>query len=86
MTDRAARPPSGPDRLLYSVEEAAELLNIGRTFMFHLLATGEIDSLKIGRCRKIPRDALARYIERLLSQQAAIANGLGDPITDQRGA
>jgi excisionase family DNA binding protein len=85
MTDRAARRPSGPDRLLYSVEEAADLLGMGRTFMFHLLATGEIDSLKIGRRRKIPRDALARYIERLLSQQAAIANGLGDPISDLRG-
>lgn len=75
MTEHAASPLNGPGQLLYSVEEAADLLGIGRTFMFRLLATGEIDSLKIGRCRKIPRDAIDGYIERLRSQQAAIANG-----------
>lgn len=56
-------------RLLYSVEEAADLLGIGRTFMFHLVATGEVDSLKIGKRRKIPRDSLNSYIERLRSEQ-----------------
>jgi excisionase family DNA binding protein len=58
-------------RLLYSVEEAADLLGIGRTFLFHLLATGEIDSIKVGRRRKVPHDALDCYIERLRSEQAA---------------
>lgn len=56
-------------RLLYSVEEAADLLGIGRTFMFHLVATGEIDSFKIGKRRKIPRGALDSYIERLRTEQ-----------------
>ena len=69
---------SAPGRLLYSVEEAADLLGIGRTFMFHLVATGEIDSFKIGKRRKIPRDALDGYIERLRSEQAALADGLGE--------
>ena len=57
------------DRLLYSAEEAAALLGIGRTYMFQLLRTGEIDSRKIGSRRKIPADALERYIERLRSEQ-----------------
>jgi excisionase family DNA binding protein len=57
------------DRLLYSVEEAADLLGIGRTFMYHLVATGEVDSLKIGKRRKIPRDSLNSYVERLRSEQ-----------------
>ena len=74
MTEHAARPLGAPGQLLYSVEEAADLLGIGRTFMFHLLATGEIDSFKIGRRRKIPRDALDGYIERLRSEQAATAD------------
>ena len=77
MTERAERPTSGPDRLLYSVAEAADLLGIGRTFMFQLVATGEIDSFKIGNRRKIHRDELDGYIERLRSEQAAIAEGLG---------
>lgn len=70
MTEHAARPLGGPGQILYSVEEAAELLGIGRTFMFHLLATGEIDSLKIGKRRKIHRDALDGYIERLRGVQS----------------
>lgn len=68
MTRQSAK-ASGPGRLLYSVDEAAELLGIGRTFMFHLVATGEIDSFKIGKRRKIPRDALDTYIDRLRSEQ-----------------
>jgi excisionase family DNA binding protein len=70
VTEHAER-VSAPGRLLYSVEEAADLLGIGRTFMFRLLATGEIDSFKIGKRRKVPRDALDGYIERLRSEQAA---------------
>jgi len=56
-------------RLLYSVEETAELLGVGRTFMFYLVATGEIESLKIGKLRKIPRDAIDSYIQRLRCAQ-----------------
>ena len=55
----------------FSVEEAEDLLGIGRTFMFQLVATGEIDSLKIGKKRKIPRDANYGYIRRLRSEHAA---------------
>ncbi len=58
-------------RLLYSIEEAAQLLGIGRTFMFELVATGQIASLKIGRRRKIPSSALDAYVERLAAEQAA---------------
>jgi excisionase family DNA binding protein len=77
VTEHAER-VSAPGRLLYSVEEAANLLGIGRTFMFHLVATGEIDSFKIGKRRKIPRDALDAYIERLRSEQAAATESLGE--------
>ena len=78
MTEHVASPLSGSGQILYSVEEAAGLLGIGRTFMFHLLATGEIDSLKIGRLRKIPRDAIDGYIDRLRTRQGAAAKGPGD--------
>jgi excisionase family DNA binding protein len=85
MTEHAASPQSGPGQLLYSVEEAADLLGIGRTFMFHLLATGEIDSLKIGRRRKIPRDALDGYIERLRAvQRGYCEQAEGSPTPGQR--
>lgn len=69
MSAGARRSPAVHERLLYSAEEAAELLGIGRTFMFALLASGDISSLKIGKRRKIPRDALDDYIQRLRSEQ-----------------
>ena len=65
MTTHANGSPDVPERLVYSVDEAADLLGIGRTYMFRLVTTGEIDSFKIGSRRKIPRDALDRYIARL---------------------
>jgi excisionase family DNA binding protein len=61
--------PHPPGRLVYSVEEAADLLGMGRTFMYHLVATREIDSFKIGTRRKIPREAIDAYIARLRADQ-----------------
>jgi excisionase family DNA binding protein len=84
MTEHVASPMSRPGQILYSVEEAASLLGIGRTFMFHLLVTGEIDSLKIGRLRKIPRDAIDGYVDRLRARQGAAANGPGDLLPPAR--
>jgi excisionase family DNA binding protein len=52
-------------RLLLTVEEAAEQLGIGRTLMYALVKDGAIESVHIGRLRRIPADALPRYLERL---------------------
>jgi excisionase family DNA binding protein len=72
----AEGPPDAHTRLAYSVEEAAAQLGIGRTFMFHLIATGEIESFKIGKRRKISHDALIGYIKRLRAEQAAAVDRL----------
>lgn len=53
------------------------MLGIGRTFMFELIATGEIDSFKIGSRRRISHDTLTGYIERLRAEQAAAADRHG---------
>ena len=53
------------ENLLHPPEEAARLLTIGRSQMFELIARGEIESVKIGRLRRIPHDALTAYVERL---------------------
>jgi excisionase family DNA binding protein len=39
--------------------------------MFHLIATGQIESVKIGKLRKIPAAALDEYVDRLRSEQAS---------------
>jgi excisionase family DNA binding protein len=57
------RPPVS-DPLLYTPEEAAERLRIARHRIFDLLRTGEIESIKLGRSRRIPAVALIEFVER----------------------
>ena len=54
-----------PARLVYTIAEAAAALRISRTKLYELLTTGEIESVHIGRSRKIPADALAAYLDAL---------------------
>jgi excisionase family DNA binding protein len=56
----------GP-RLVLTVEEAAERLGIGRTLMYALVKAGVVESICIGRLRRIPVDALEEYVEQLRS-------------------
>jgi excisionase family DNA binding protein len=56
---------SGTVRLLLTVEQAAQRLGIGRTLMYALVRDGEIESVQIGRLRRIPADALSRYVDQL---------------------
>jgi excisionase family DNA binding protein len=71
VTAQAEGPASKPVPLVCSVDEAAELLGVGRTLVFRLIATGKIESLKIGSRRLIPRAAIDGYIERLSADQSA---------------
>ncbi len=61
------------EKLLYSPDEAMELIGVGRSQMFELIARHEIESVKIGRLRRIPREALTAYIEQLRTEQKASA-------------
>lgn len=48
-----------------TVEEAAQRLRIGRTLMYALIASGDVESVRIGRLRRVPTDALDEYVLRL---------------------
>ena len=52
-------------RVVLTVEQAAERLGIGRTLMYSLVSAGDVESVTIGRLRRIPADALVRYVEGL---------------------
>jgi excisionase family DNA binding protein len=47
-----------PDRLVFTVSEAAELLGISRAHGYELAARGELPSLRLGRRLVVPRAAL----------------------------
>jgi len=53
------------ERIVLTVEEAAERLGVGRTLMYALVRSGDIESIAIGRLRRIPLDALDEFVSRL---------------------
>jgi excisionase family DNA binding protein len=69
MTAVASAPhePSNerPAGLLLTVEEAAERLRLGRTLVYRLISSGELESVTVGRLRRVPADCLAEYVASL---------------------
>jgi excisionase family DNA binding protein len=58
-----------PERVLLTVEEAAERLHIGKTKTYALVKAGEIESVLIGRLRRVHVDAVNAYAARLVAEQ-----------------
>lgn len=50
--------------LAYTVREAARLLSVGTRKVEYMVNNGELESVKIGRARRIPRRALVALIEK----------------------
>ena len=59
--------------LLYKPEAAAAALGIGRSKLFELIAAGQIETVQIGRSRRVPAEALTQYVDRLRSSSAPAA-------------
>jgi excisionase family DNA binding protein len=47
--------------------DARQLLAVGNTYLYELIAAGELDSFRDGRARKITLDSIRRYIARRLA-------------------
>ncbi|MFD6171832.1 MULTISPECIES: excisionase family DNA-binding protein [Streptomyces] len=62
-----------PSLMLLTVEEAARRLRIGRTTCFRLVLAGEIESVTVGRLRRIPADAVPAYVAKLRHRPAEAA-------------
>jgi excisionase family DNA binding protein len=56
---------SPPDGMLLTVEEAAERLRLGRTLVYRLISSGELESVKVGRLRRVPAECLPEYVATL---------------------
>lgn len=54
------------NQLLVTPEEAARRLSIGRTTVYELLSSGQLRSVNIGRCRRVPVSELCSYVARLI--------------------
>jgi excisionase family DNA binding protein len=54
--------------ILLTAEEAAELLHIGRSKVYDLIRNGDLVSIKIGKLRRVPVDAVREYTHRQLAE------------------
>ena len=58
------------DQLLVTPEEAARRLSVGRTTIYELMASGELQSVNIGRCRRVPVSSLSSFVSKLIGDVA----------------
>ena len=54
------------DQLLVTPEEAARRLSVGRTTIYELMSSGELQSVNIGRCRRVPVSSLSSFVSKLV--------------------
>lgn len=67
--------PIADVRVLFTVDEAARALGIGRTWMFELIQDGHLETVLIGRLRRIPVEALDALVNRLRETPRTAAAG-----------
>jgi len=53
------------DKVLLTPVEAARLLGIGRTKLYDLLQRGELHSVRLDGCRRVPRASIDAFVESL---------------------
>lgn len=60
VTQVAATSP--PTKLLLDVLEVGEALGCGKTYVYELIARGELLTVKLGRLTRIPAASLAEFV------------------------
>ena len=70
------------DRKLLTVEDVQQVLSIGRTKVFTLIASGELKSIRIGSSRRITADALGEFINRLVKESESVSNDETELVSD----
>lgn len=51
------------EKLLLKPTEVAEALRIGRSLVYGMLASGELPSIRVGRCIRVQRASLEKWIK-----------------------
>jgi excisionase family DNA binding protein len=64
------RPPA---RKAYPVKEVAQLLaGVSERYVWHLIASGELEAVKVGGRRVVRAEALDAYLERLTEDERRV--------------
>jgi excisionase family DNA binding protein len=61
--------PQAMERIAVRILEAVRLTGIGRSKLYELIASGDIETVKIGSCTLIPMASLHGLIERARQQR-----------------
>jgi len=56
------------DKRLFTVPQTQAMLGIGRTTLWNMVASGEIESVRIGRSRRITAEVIDQFVEGLRAQ------------------
>ena len=51
------------EKLLLKPAEVTQILGIGRSLVYELIAQGELPSIRIGRCIRVPSESLQNWIK-----------------------
>lgn len=54
------------EKLLLTPVEAAAALGVGRSKVYELMRSGDLPSVRIGACRRIPAEGLMAFLSALL--------------------
>lgn len=58
------------ERMLFTTEQAAKLLSVGRTTVWELIREGELQTVHIGRSCRISHGELKRYVSTLETRRS----------------
>lgn len=50
------------EKLVYSMQEAAEVLGISKSYMYELARRGEVPTLKLGKRLVVPKEKFIKWI------------------------
>lgn len=59
-----------PQRRLMTVQEVADELAISRWSVYRLIWDGRVQSVQLGRCRRVVRQSLDDYLAELIEEAA----------------
>ena len=60
------------DRALLTPTEVTQILGIGRSKVYELLACGELPAVRIGRCIRVPKASLEDWIKARVTGQGSV--------------
>ncbi|MGN6577455.1 MAG: helix-turn-helix domain-containing protein [Nocardioides sp.] len=53
------------ETVLLKIPDVMERLSLGQTKVYELMSSGQLRSVKVGRARRVPSDALERFMAEL---------------------